>query len=78
MTINASPSRWANAEREKQANQLIQAYIAQGKNLDYIDTWDATNDADGKPREELFVQDRLHFNEQGYKIFTAIVRKHLP
>jgi lysophospholipase L1-like esterase len=77
MTINATPSRWANVEREKQANQLIQAYIAAGKNLDYIDTWEATQGADGKPREDLFVKDRLHFNEEGYKIFAAIVRKHL-
>ena len=77
MTINASPSRWANVEREKQANQLIKECIAAGKNLDYIDTWDATLGADGKPREDLFVQDRLHFNDEGYKILAAIVRKHL-
>ncbi len=78
MPINASPSRWANVEREKQANQLIKAYIATGKNLDYIDAFDATLGADGKPREDLFVKDRLHFNDEGYKILAAIVRKHLP
>ncbi len=77
MTINATPSRWANVEREKKANQLIKEYIAAGQNLDYIDTFDATLGADGKPREELFVKDRLHFNDEGYKIFAAIVRKHL-
>jgi lysophospholipase L1-like esterase len=77
MTINATPSRWANVEREKEANQLIMAYIAAGKNLDYIDTFDATLGADGKPREELFVKDRLHFNDEGYKVLAAIVRKHL-
>ena len=78
MTINATPSRWANVEREKKANQLIKEYIAAGKNLDYIDTFDATLGADGKPREELFVKDRLHFNDEGYKVLAAIVRKHLP
>jgi lysophospholipase L1-like esterase len=77
MTINASPSRWANVEREKKANLLIKEYIAAGKNLDYIDTWDATLGADGKPREDLFVKDRLHFNDDGYKILSAIVRRHL-
>lgn len=77
MTINASPSRWANVEREKQANQLIKAYIAAGQNLDYIDTCDATLGADGKPREELFVQDRLHFNDDGYQVLASLVRKHL-
>jgi lysophospholipase L1-like esterase len=77
MPINASPSRWANAEREKKANQLIKEYIASGKNLDYIDAADATLGPDGKPREDLFVKDRLHFNEEGYKILTTIVRPHL-
>ena len=77
MTINATPSRWANVEREKKANQLIKEYIASGKNLDYIDTFAATLGADGKPREELFVKDRLHFNEEGYKILASIVRSHL-
>jgi len=78
MPINATPARWANAEREKRTNLLIKNAIAAGANLDYIDTSNATLDEDGTPREELFVQDRLHFNEQGYRIFATIVRKHLP
>ncbi len=77
MTINATPARWANVTREKKANQLIKGYIAKGENLDYIDTFDATMGADGKPREELFVKDRLHFNAESYKILTSLVRKHL-
>lgn len=77
MTINASPSRWANVEREKRANQLIKEYIASGENMDYIDTFDATLGADGAPREDLFVKDRLHFNEEGYKILASIVRRRL-
>ena len=68
LTINATPARWANVEREKKANQLIKDYIGKGENLDYIDTFDATMGADGKPREELFIKDRLHFNAEGYKI----------
>ena len=77
MTINASPSRWNNVEREKKANQLIKDFIAKGVNLDYIDTFDATMGANGKPRVELFVKDRLHFNAEGYKILASVVRSHL-
>ena len=32
--------RWAQADRQKKANSLIQAYIRAGKNLDYIELWD--------------------------------------
>ena len=77
MTINATPARWANVAREKKANQLIRDCIAKGENLDYIDTFGATMGTDGKPREELFVKDRLHFNAEGYKILAARVRDYL-
>ena len=77
MTINATPARWANFQREKKANQLIKDCIAKGDNLDYIDTFDATMGADGKPRVELFVKDHLHFNREGYKILAARVRDYL-
>ncbi len=76
MTINATPSRWANVEREKKANRLIQEYIEAhpGLDLQYIDTFDATMGPDGRPREELFLKDRLHFNADGYKIIADRVR----
>jgi len=77
MTINATRARWANVEREKKANQLIKEYIGAGENLDCIDTWDATLGADGKPREDLLVEDRLHFNDDGYRLLASIVRRHL-
>ena len=77
MTINATPARWANVQREKKANRLIKDYIAKVENLDYIDTFDATMGPDGKPRKELFAKDRLHFNAEGYKILTTVTRSHL-
>ncbi len=77
MAINATPARWSNAGREKKANRLIEASIGRGENLDYIDTFGATMDANGKPRTELFAPDRLHFNAEGYRILASIVRSHL-
>ena len=77
MAINATPARWGNVEREKKANLLIKESIARGENLDYIDTFDATMDANGKPRKELFALDRLHFNAEGYRILVSVVRSHL-
>jgi lysophospholipase L1-like esterase len=82
MTINATPARWSNVEREKKANELIKDYIARGEKLDYIDTFDAKRGdaimgSDGKPRKELFTADRLHFNAKGYKILTATVQEYL-
>jgi len=77
LSINPSPIRWAQAEREKRANQLIKEYILSGRNLDYIDLWDQFLDSEGKPREDLFLPDRLHNNAKGYKIRAEVVRPHL-
>jgi lysophospholipase L1-like esterase len=77
MTINATPARWSAVQREQQANRLIRDWIAQGQNLDYIDTFAATQGGDGRPRADLFLKDGLHFNAEGYKILASLVRPHL-
>ncbi len=77
MAINPAPSRWAQADKQKKANRLIQDYVRAGENLDYIDLWDQFLGLDGKPREDLFVSDRLHNNAEGYKIRAEAVRPHL-
>lgn len=71
---NPTPARWKNREREQAANALIVAYIKQDPHLKYADTWDKVLGADGLPRNELFVADKLHFTPAGYKILTDLVR----
>jgi lysophospholipase L1-like esterase len=75
--MNPSPSRWAQREKQQKGNQLIKAYVASEKNLDFIEFWDVLLGPDGKPREDLFIADRLHNNAAGYKIRADVVRPHL-
>ena len=77
MEINASPSRWAQASKQKEANRLIKEYCATGPNLGYMELFDAMLGSDGLPREDLFIDDKLHPNEAGYKIRTELVKPHL-
>jgi hypothetical protein len=74
MSLQPSPARFTQVDKQKQANQLIQKYIAQGKNLIYIESFDAFLRPDGTPREELFVADRLHHNAEGYKVRVQLVQ----
>jgi acetyl esterase/lipase/lysophospholipase L1-like esterase len=69
-----SPSRWAQAEREKKLNDLIASFAKGKRRLKYIETYDMVLGADGKPRPELFVSDMLHFNADGYKLLAERVR----
>ncbi len=76
-SLNPNPARWAQAEKRKKANALLKDYIASGKNLDFIEVWDQFLGPDGKPREDLFIGDRMHNNADGYKIYADAVRPHL-
>ena len=78
--ISLSPSiaRWKQADKEKAVNTMIEEYIRQTPRLKYIETYPMPLGADGQPRSELFVADKLHFNAEGYKLLAEIVRPHLP
>jgi lysophospholipase L1-like esterase len=77
LSLSPSPKRWEQAGQQREANRLIKEYIVAGNNLDYIELWDQFLGPDGKPREDLFVEDRLHNNAEGYKIRTGAVQPHL-
>ncbi len=78
--IGLSPSlaRWDQHEKEKALNQLIEDYCKQSPHLKYIEDYDMVLGEDGKPRAELFVADKLHFNAEGYKLLVERVRPFLP
>lgn len=77
MALNPSIARWDNFARETKANDLIKAFIASEKNLDYIDVVGPMLGPDGKPRPEIYAEDRLHNNAEGYKLWASLVRPHL-
>ena len=68
------PGRWEEADRRKAANKLLKDYIATQPGLHFIDLWDAMLTADGKPREDIWVEDRVHPNHAGYLIRVKIMR----
>ena len=68
------PGRWEEASQRKEANRVIKESIATQPNLFYIDLWDAMLSADGTPREDLWVADRVHPNHAGYLLRVKIMR----
>jgi len=73
MSLQPSPARWSQADKQKMANALIKKQVEVGKNMAYIEAYDAFIGTDGQPRGELFVADKLHHNEAGYRIRTQLV-----
>jgi enterochelin esterase-like enzyme/lysophospholipase L1-like esterase len=73
-SITPGPGRWDEAERRKATNQRVKEYIATQRGLDFIDLWGAMLTPDGQPREDLWVEDRIHPNHAGYLVRVDIMR----
>lgn len=77
IAINASPSRWKDKAKVDQANREIADFMGKSDKRAFIDILPAMLDADGQPRPELYVKDRLHMNAKGYAIWTSIIGPYL-
>jgi hypothetical protein len=77
LSLSPAISRWAERDTNKRLNQLVEAWSRDKPYLGYIDAWDISLDAQGEARPELFVADKLHFNEEGYKLLVQRVRPYL-
>lgn len=73
VSIKPSSSRWALVDKMRRTNEMIRAYTARDSRLSYVDVFTPMLGANGTPREELFVADRLHLNEQGYALWREIL-----
>jgi lysophospholipase L1-like esterase len=77
IAITPAPSRFAAWPQIQKANQQLKAYCEKGERLHFIETHPFYLTADGNPRPELYVEDRLHQNESGYQVWSGIIRKEL-
>ncbi len=67
------PARWDEAPARVQTNKLFQDYCATQKNMPFLDLWSAMLTPDGKPREDIWVADRIHPNHEGYLIRVKLM-----
>jgi lysophospholipase L1-like esterase len=76
--ITSSPKRWEQRETVIEANRLVRAFCEATPGVKFIPVRAKFFGSNGEPREELFASDRLHPNEEGYKILTEVIRPFLP
>ena len=74
LSIPTSPARWDEVELVKRANQLIADHVRDDGKLGFINFFPHLLGADGQPRAELFVADKLHFSEAGYDVVTSCIK----
>ena len=77
ISIKPSPSRIRLLSKIREANTLIEDYADNADEVDYIDVFTPMLDASGQPRAELFRDDALHLNAQGYALWKRIIGPHV-
>lgn len=77
ISMKPSPRREKYLDALKDGNQQIKDFLSKEKNAGYIDVYSAMRNADGSLNRGLFLQDSLHMNPQGYKLWQPLIQPHL-
>lgn len=79
VVIGIKPSllRWAQVDRMRMANAMLERFCERDDRLAFVDVDHAMLGWDERPRPELYVQDGLHLTPAGYQILNALVRPFL-
>jgi lysophospholipase L1-like esterase len=77
LSIKESPSRARMASLFQATNELIAGDCATDPRCTFVDVATPMLDASGGTRPELFVEDQLHLNADGYAIWKRELAPHL-
>jgi len=71
--IKPGTARWALWDKAKETNALFQQYATQNPFITYVDCGKVLLGKDGLPKKELFLDDGLHLNDNGYAEWNKII-----
>ncbi len=77
VSMKPSPSRQLLLAKMISGNEMIKKYLSSKKRTSYVDVYKEMIDDEGKPRQELFLDDNLHMNKTGYVIWQRLIEPHL-
>jgi lysophospholipase L1-like esterase len=77
ISIAPNPARWPQIDTVKAANRAIAGWFKSDPRLTFIDVFPHMLGADGLPLPDIFVEDRLHMNANGYAIWKRVVGPYL-
>lgn len=77
LPIKPSLSRWQLWSEMSAANAKIKEFIETKPNLFYVDTASAMLNQKSEPNPDLFIDDGLHLNDQGYQLWNEILSPYI-
>jgi lysophospholipase L1-like esterase len=76
ISIKPSKRRWSKWPIMAEANRMVREYAERHPNLAYADLATPLLDDNGSPKD-VFVEDGLHLNEQGYRLWQQALAPYL-
>ena len=77
ISIKPSPSRREFWSKMTEANKLIKDYISKQTHASFIDVFSLMMNTNNQPKPEIFLDDSLHMNANGYKIWQKAIKPYL-
>jgi lysophospholipase L1-like esterase len=77
ISMKPSPSRWHLAGKFTEANLSIEKFLQEQTNTTYINVWNKMLNKNNLPDSTIFLDDMLHMNADGYKIWQKEIETHL-
>jgi len=77
LKISPSEKRWGAWDKVQAANQLIENYSKTVNNVNTISFYNNFLGADGLPNKKLYKEDKLHYNEEGYKVWGSAIEQEV-
>lgn len=77
VSMKPSPSRQMLASKMISGNELIRKYLSTKSRAVFVDVYKEMINDEGKPRDELFLEDNLHMNKNGYAIWRRAIEPYL-
>ena len=77
ISIKPSGARWAKWSAMREANKMLRMDCASDTSLTYIDVAKLLLGDDGLPREEFYIEDRLHLSPLGYEVWSKAIAEVL-
>ncbi|WPP50974.1 SGNH/GDSL hydrolase family protein [Catalinimonas niigatensis] len=77
--ISPKPSvaRWELKNQYEEVNAMLKEYAEKEDNTEFADVWTPALDENGKVVEHIFLEDNLHMNAEGYKIWQKALAPYV-
>ena len=77
ISMKPSPSRSHLMPKMTEANLMIQNFLKKERKTSFIDVYHKMFNVDGSVMQDIFLEDNLHMNANGYHIWQKIIEPYL-